>query len=380
MDTHSTEELYNRLRLVRGNLPPSVLFNLLESFNSTAAIFNAPAQQLQSAGLSDEQIDRLQNIAPADVERDLAWLDNTGHGILFYDDPAYPQKLLEINDPAYALFYIGDADYLQQPQLAIVGSRSPSASGKQIAEDFAQHLSNAGITITSGLAYGIDAASHKGALKGTAGSVAVVANGLHNIYPKQNTALAQSISQNGCIVSESPVGIEPHKGLFPRRNRIISGLSLGTLVVEAAIQSGSLITSRHAMEQGREVFAIPGSIHNPLSKGCHMLIKSGAKLVEAASDILEELLPLVNSNSIRHTSPAENKQIAQEESHIELDSSYQMLLKHMEYEPVAIDELVERSNLGVSEIASMLLILELQGHVVSQSGRYSRTANTNDAS
>lgn len=379
MDAHSTEELHNRLKLVRSNLPPNTLFALLESFNKTADIFNAPAAQLQDTGLTDEQIERLQSIDPADIERDIAWLENTGHGILFYDDPAYPQKLLEISDPAYALFYIGDIDYLQQPQLAIVGSRSPSASGKQIAEDFAHHLSNAGLTITSGLAHGIDAASHKGALKGVAGSVAVVANGLHNIYPKQNTALAQSISQNGCIISESPVGTEPHKGLFPRRNRIISGLSIGTLVVEAAIKSGSLITSRHAMEQGREVFAIPGSIHNPLSKGCHSLIKSGAKLVEAASDILEELLPLVNSNSIRHTSPAENEQIMDAESHIELDSSYQMLLKHMEYEPVAIDELVERSNLSVSEIASMLLILELQGHIVSQSGRYSRVSNEDDS-
>jgi len=379
MDTYSTEELHSRLSLIRSNLPPNTLFTLLKSFDSTAAIFNASHQHLQSAGLSDEQIERLQNINTADIERDLAWLENTGHGILFYDDPAYPQKLLEISDPAYALFYIGDADYLQQPQLAIVGSRSPSASGKQIAEDFAQHLSNAGLTITSGLAYGIDSSSHKGALEGVAGTVAVVANGLHSIYPKQNTTLAQRISQNGCIISESPVGVEPHKGLFPRRNRIISGLSIGTLVVEAAIKSGSLITSRHAMEQGREVFAIPGSIHNPLSKGCHSLIKSGAKLVEAASDILEELLPLVNFNSIRHTSPAENEHITKTESSIELDSSYQMLLKHMEYEPVAIDELVERSNLDVSEVASMLLILELQGHVVSQNGRYSRTSSANNA-
>jgi len=363
MDTHSTDELHNRLKLIRGNLPPNLLFGLIETFNSTAEIFNASTQQLQNAGLSDDQIDRLQNINTADIERDLAWLENTGHGIVFYDDPAYPQKLLEINDPAYALFYIGDVDYLQQPQLAIVGSRSPSASGKQIAEDFAQHLSNAGLTITSGLAYGIDSASHKGALKGVAGSIAVVANGLHSIYPKANTSLAQSISENGCIISESPVGTEPHKGLFPRRNRLISGLSIGTLVVEAAIKSGSLITSRHAMEQGREVFAIPGSIHNPLSKGCHGLIKSGAKLVEAASDILEEFLPLVNCNSIRHTSPAENEQADRIKSDIELDSSYQKLLKHMEYEPVAIDELVERSNLDVSEVASMLLILELQRHV-----------------
>ena len=384
MDTHSKEELCNRLRLIRGNLPPATLFKLLDAFNSTAAIFMASNSQLESAGLSNEQVTRLKNVQESDIERDLAWLDNPGHGILFFDDPAYPPQLLEISDPAYALFYIGDIDYLKQPQLAMVGSRSPSASGKQIAEDFSQHLSNGGLTITSGLAYGIDSASHKGALNGLAGTVAVVANGLHSIYPKENTQLAQSISHNGCIVSESPVGTEPHKGLFPRRNRIISGLSIGTLVVEAALKSGSLITSRHAMEQGREVFAIPGSIHNPLSKGCHSLIKSGAKLVESASDILEELLPLVNSNSIRHTSPqtASTEKVQPElvNSYVELDSSYQTLLKHMEFEPVAIDELVERSNLGVSEIASMLLILELQGHVVSQNGLYTRTDNTSGAS
>lgn len=377
MDTHSREELRSRLALIRGNLPPSTLFNLLESFSSTSAIFNASNQQLEDCGLNNEQTSRLQNIQDTDIERDLAWLKNKSHGILFYDDPGYPQQLLEISEPAFALFYIGDPDYLQQPQLAMVGSRSPSASGLQIAEDFAQHLSNSGITITSGLAYGIDAASHKGALKGVAGSVAVVANGLHSIYPKANTQLAQNISLNGCIVSESSIGTEPHKGMFPRRNRIISGLSLGTLVVEAAIKSGSLITSRHAMEQGREVFAVPGSIHNPLSKGCHSLIKSGAKLVEAAADILEELLPLVNPSSIRHTTcqmdSQEKAQRLQAESNIKLDSCYQDLLKHMGFEPIAIDELVERSNLGASEIASMLLILELQEQVVSQNGLYSRT-------
>jgi len=203
----------------------------------------------------------------------------------------------------------------------------------------------------------------------------VVANGLHTIYPKSNTQLAEAISRNGCLISESSVGTDPHKGLFPRRNRIISGLSIGTLVVEAAVNSGSLITSRHAMEQGREVFAIPGSIHNPLAKGCHQLIKSGAKLVETASDILEELLPLVNSGSIRHTSHLETDPLPEENTSEELDPAYQSLLKHMEFEPAGIDQLVERSNFKASEIASMLLILELQGRVVSQNGLYSRTTN-----
>jgi len=376
----STDDLRNRLRLVRCNLQPATLNLLLNQFSTATAIFQASASQLKAAQLNDSQISRIQSQDANEVERDLAWLEHSEHGILFHDQTAYPQQLREINDPPYALFYIGDIDYLQQPQLAMVGSRTPTATGNQIAENFAHHLSDAGITITSGLAHGIDAASHRGALKGIAGSVAVVANGLHTIYPKANTQLAEAISQNGCIISEAPVGADPHKGMFPRRNRIISGLSIGTLVTEAAINSGSLITTRHAMEQGREIFAIPGSIHNPLAKGCHSLIKSGAKLVESATDILEELLPLVKSSPIRHTSAAQTTQSTKHtkqiesagESTDELDSSYQTLLNHMEFEPVGIDELVERSTLKASEIASMLLILELQGQVVSQNGLYSR--------
>lgn len=374
MDAHSEDDLRSRLKLVRCNIPPKTLYQLLNSFSHASAIFDASQGQLESGQLNPAQIERIQSCNNDDIGRDLAWLDNSGHGIMFYDSPDYPPQLLEISDPPYALFYIGDTDYLHQPQLAMVGSRSPSAAGKQIAENFAEHLSQAGLTITSGLAHGIDAASHRGALKGIAGSVAVVANGLHTIYPKTNTKLAEAISERGCLVTESAVGVDPQKSLFPRRNRIISGLSIGTLVTEAAINSGSLITTRHAMEQAREVFAIPGSIHNPLSKGCHHLIKSGAKLVETASDILEELIPLVNCSSIRHTNAPETGQILSDKPDAELDSGYQALLKHMEYEPVGIDELVERSNLSVSEIASMLLILELQGQVVSKNGLYSRTS------
>jgi len=375
MSRTSTDELSDRLRLVRCMLPPHTVFSLLDTLNTAASVLGASQQQLEKLGLSPAQIDRIQQSDAAPIERDLAWLDKPGHGILFHDEPGYPKQLLEISDPPYALFYIGDIEYLKQPQLAMVGSRSPSAIGIQIAEDFAQHLSQAGLTITSGLAHGIDAASHRGALKGIAGSVAVVANGLHTIYPKNNTRLAEEISRNGCIISESAVGTDPHKGLFPRRNRIISGLSIGTLVTEAAVNSGSLITTKHAMEQGREVFAIPGSIHNPLTKGCHQLIRSGAKLVETASDILEELIPLVNLSPISHTSAPETGSTEENPTGNELDSSYITLLKHMSYEPVGIDELVERSNLSVSEIASMLLILELQGQVVSQNGLYTRTSD-----
>ena len=368
----SRDDLHSRLQLIRCNLPPNALYSLLTQFPEIEKIFNASLNQLEKTGLSSAQINRILKSDKKEIERDLAWLDKTHHGILFYDDTDYPKQLLEIDAAPFALFYIGDTDYLQQTQLAMVGSRTPTAIGKQTAENFAQHLSQSGITITSGLAHGIDTASHQGALNGIAGTVAVVANGLHTIYPKSNTHLAEAISQNGCIISESSIGIAPHKGLFPRRNRIISGLSIGTLVVEAAINSGSLITSRHASEQGREVFAIPGSIHNPLAKGCHQLIKSGAKLVENASDILEELIPLVNSAAISHTSAKNETPLAENLSTENLDSSYKTLLNQMEFEPISINELVNRSALQAAEIASMLLILELQGLVISQNGLYAR--------
>ncbi len=373
MESRTEAELESRLRLIRSGLSPSTMIALSQQFTSAEAIFNARGSLLEGSGLKPNQIEKLQQ-PTEEVSRDMAWLTKTNHGILFFDDEAYPAPLLALSEPPFALFHIGDIDYLKQPQLAMVGSRNATKAGLQTAVDFARHLSNSGITITSGLAHGIDAASHKGALEGIAGSIAVVANGLHSIYPRSNTQLAAAIAGDGCIISESAVGTEPHKYLFPRRNRIISGLSQGTLVIEAALKSGSLITSRHAMEQGKEVFAIPGSIHNPLSRGCHQLIKSGAKLVESAQDILEELLPLVNSAPIRHTSAPEACTSNETDISEELDPTYLLLLKHMEFEPISVDELVERSNLGAAEIASMLLILELQGQVVSQNGLYSRTA------
>ena len=361
-------DLPDRLTLHRTNLNLSKQQQLLNQFGSAAAILAASSSQLEKFDLSNEQINRLKTPDQSGVERDLAWLEKPNHHIITRDDPRYPELLKTIADPPYIMYAIGDPDYLQQPQLAMVGSRTPTAAGKRTAQDFARHLSSAGLTITSGLARGLDAACHQGGLEGIAGTVAVVANGLNKIYPASNTRLAEQISQNGCIISESPIGIEPLKGLFPRRNRIISGISIGTLVVEAAKNSGSLITAHHAMEQGREVFAIPGSIHNPLSRGCHSLIRQGAKLVETAEDILEELLPLVKLPSSRHTSAQKSETEA--ENH--LDSAYLTLLNSMEFEPVSIDELVNRCKICAAEIASMLLILELQGHVVSEKGLYCR--------
>lgn len=366
-----TDDLPSQLALLRSNLQPDKLLKLLDHFSSAENILAANSENLKNFGMSSAAIKRLQSPDDKAIERDIKWAQKDNHYIIGLDDDNYPELLKSITDPPYLLFVAGDIDYLQQPQLAMVGSRTPTAVGKQTAFDFAKHLAASGITITSGLALGIDTACHQGALEGIAGTIAVVANSLDKVYPASNTGLAQRIVQQGCVISESPLGTAPHKGLFPRRNRIISGLSMGTLVVEAAKNSGSLITTKHALEQNREVFAIPGSIHNPLSRGCHSLIRQGAKLVETAADIIEELLPLAKIASTSHTTPQSDDTPTENN----LDSAYLALLNSMEYEPANIDELVERNPMDAAEIASMLLILELQGYVISDNGRYSRIQN-----
>ena len=362
------DDLSARLCLLRSYLSASKIHHLITALGSPRAVFSASQSQLSEFNLKPDTIQSLLSPDLQAIERDLAWAENENHHIIGMDDPRYPAQLKRIDTPPILLFAIGDSEFLNQPQLAMVGSRTPTAAGKQTAFAFARHLSRAGLTITSGLARGIDGACHQGALEGIGGTVAVVANGPHQIYPASHQALARKISRQGCIISEMPIGTAPHKGLFPRRNRIISGLSMGTLVVEAARNSGSLITARYAMEQGREVFAIPGSIHNPLARGCHSLIRQGAKLVETADDILEELLPLVNLSASSHTSGLKSA----ENPLNELDPSYQKLLDCMEFEPISVDELVEKSPFSAAEIASMLLILELQGLVTSANGRYTQ--------
>ncbi|MCW8831465.1 MAG: DNA-processing protein DprA [Gammaproteobacteria bacterium] len=341
---------------------------LLDTFKQPDKILTANNPQLSDLGLNKQTITAIQQPNLDAIQADIEWLEASDrHHIITLSDPRYPQQLKTISQPPPVLFVRGDPDYLRQPQLAMVGSRNPTAAGKRTATDFARHLSNSGITITSGLARGIDGASHQGALQGIAGTVALVAHGLDIVYPAAHRALAEEISQQGAVVSEVPIGTEPHKGLFPRRNRIISGLSLGTLIVEAALKSGSLITARHTLEQGREVFAIPGSIHNPLSRGCHQLIRQGAKLVETAEDITEELLPHLPSGI---TPAAEPQNINKNEQ--KLDPDHQKLLKCLQYEATAIDELVNCSGFSAAEVASMLLIMELEGSVVNEGGRYTR--------
>ncbi len=303
----------------------------------------------------------------AAVEQALEWREQDACHILALDDPGYPTLLRELEDAPPLLFVRGEPGQLQNPQLAVVGSRNPSLIGKETAYEFARSLAEAGMVITSGLALGIDAASHQGAIDGGGQTIAVFGTGLDRVYPARNRELAHAIVEHGgALISEYPPGTEPLPRNFPRRNRIISGLSLGTLVVEAALRSGSLITARLATEQGREVFAIPGSIHNPLARGCHRLIREGAKLVETAQDILEELAPQLRAALDSGTADQESRGAEAEP----MDEDYQRLLASLGDAPSGIDRLVERSGLTAEAVSSMLLLLELQGYVISTAGGY----------
>ena len=362
-------------------------------FARLLARFGTPEQVLQvsSAELAEEKlppvaVTYLQAPAWAQVEQDLVWLQKDQNQLLTLFDAQYPRLLRDIAEPPPLLFVHGHSDVLNDPQLAIVGARKPTADGRRTAREFAQHLARSGLTITSGLALGIDAESHQGALAADGQTIAVMGTGLDRVYPARNRDLAYAIAESGALVSELPPGTPPLAENFPRRNRIISALSMGTLVVEAAQQSGSLITARLAGEQGREVFAIPGSIHNPMARGCHALIRQGAKLVETAQDILEELAPMMRAlladesqavaaapYAAPHADALGTHAEAPVQPVAELAAEYQDLLAHMSSEPLAVDVLVERSGLTVDAVSSMLLILELQGYVTAAPGGcYSR--------
>ncbi len=301
------------------------------------------------------------------VEQDLQWAQQADCHILRLSDETYPARLKEISDPPPLLFVRGQLDCLQSPQIAMVGSRNASPMGRETAYAFGRQLAQLGLTVTSGLALGIDGASHAGALAGQGPTIAVTGTGLDRIYPARHQKLAEQILQQGALVSEFAVGTPPLAENFPRRNRIISGLSLGVLVVEAAIRSGSLITARLALEQGREVFAIPGSIHSTLAKGCNNLLRQGAKLVETAADIVEEL----GFYGSFHPPQAA---VGEDGNDFPLDESYQKLLECVGYEPIGIDAVIARSGLTAESVCSMLLVLELHGIVETVAGGlYSQT-------
>ena len=331
---------------------------LLKAFGLPQAIFEAGPRAL-SASIDPTLAERLlSHECTAEIEAALDWAAQPGNRLLTLADADYPQSLLSADDPPLLLYAKGNTAMLNRPMLAVVGSRNATAQGLRDAEAFAQALGNAGLTIVSGLALGIDAAAHRGALATAAGTVAVIGTGADRLYPARNEALARAIAEKGVVLSEFPLGTPALGSNFPRRNRIIAGLGLGCLVVEAALRSGSLITARLAAESGREVFAIPGSIHSPLSRGCHQLIRQGAKLVESAQDILEELR--------WEASPATSA--IPDQAPLAQDGGEQQVLAFLGDAPCALDTLSARSGLTPADLLAMLLPMELAGRVAQLPG------------
>lgn len=366
------DELDYYLALNRAPGVGAVNFSRLrEQSGDVSRLFTDPALQ-SSLDLQDSLRNYLREPDWQGVESDREWAEaGEGRRILSLADPHYPRQLLDLHGRPPILFVIGNVEALAMPQLAVVGSRNPTADGEENARKFAEYLGANGLAITSGLAEGVDAASHQGCLAAGGITIAVTGTGLDRVYPAKHRELAHQIADNGgALVSEFTPGTPVSRENFPRRNRVISGLSLGVLVVEAARQSGSLITARYALEQGREVFAIPGSIHNPLARGCHQLIRQGAKLVETAADIYEELYGLLVAME-QEAEQAGNEPLPAPVD--QLDEDYQNLLACMGYDPQPVDVIIARSGLTAEAVSSMLLVLELQDFVqASPGGRYSR--------
>jgi len=342
-----------RLAIIPG-LGGEGLRKLLLAFGSPAAVLQQSQSSLTQYVRQPVARAILAGVDETHLVSAAGWLADPLNRIVTVADAAYPQALLNTADPPLLLYVKGRVDLLNTPALAIVGSRNATVQGLRDAEAFAQSAAECGLCVVSGLAQGIDAAAHRGALRGKGRTIAVVGTGLDKVYPASNRELARQLAQDGCIISEFALGTPPLPANFPRRNRIISGLSLGCLVVEAGLQSGSLITARMALEQGREVFAIPGSIHSPQAKGCHSLIKQGAKLVERAQDILEELGYLFKAGAA-----------AAAPDH--------PLFQHLGFDPVDAETLAQRSGLTIAELSAILLQLELDGAVAPMpGGRYQR--------
>lgn len=364
------------IALIRAGVVVSAIRTLVPAAGSASAALDLPDARWRAAGASAEALARLREPGLVSA-RDLAWLDDPRHRLLGLDDADFPALLRRSPSPPPALFIEGDAGWLWHPQVAVVGSRNATAGGRDNTRDFATALAQSGLIISSGLAEGIDAAAHAAALAADCPTVAVVGTGSDVVYPASQRRLAERIRAHGAIVSEFAPGTPARRENFPRRNRIIAGLALGTLVIEAAERSGALITARQASDAGREVFAVPGSIHNPLARGCHALIREGAKLVESAQDILAELAPRLQA--LLSAPPAAPAQVsgtalpAGVAAPAALDEDYRKLLDLLADSPAPVDLLVRRSGLTAEIVSSMLLILELEGYVATApGGLYSR--------
>ncbi len=365
--TH-TEGLADWLRLMlTEGVGPQTARELLSHFGLPENIFGANYSALQKC--VNEKLALTLSSAPDDpireqIDTTLEWCKHPSNQVLTFADANYPSSLLTIADPPPVLYVKGRAELLNRKSIAMVGSRNATLQGIQNARRFAHVLSTAGLTVVSGLALGIDGAAHEGALSeiATEGStVAVTGTGLDLVYPAKHRELAHQIAVHGCLVSEYPLGTPGIASNFPRRNRIISGLSQGVLVVEAAAQSGSLITARSALEQGRDVFAIPGSIHSPLSKGCHQLIRQGAKLVESAQDILEEIH--IQSTTLKEKFSPPHVAVNTAANSVNVSALTNQLLHAAGHDPVSVDELAARTTMTMAEVQASLLELELEGRI-----------------
>jgi DNA processing protein len=359
--------LWVALSLIKG-LGSATLCQLLSQFGSPDAIFSANKSQLSE--VVDQKLANAihQGLDKESIASTLTWLQDEQNHLITLADATYPQQLLEITSPPAILYAKGSPQLLNTPCIALVGSRNATPQGEKNAEVFSENLCSKGITVVSGMALGIDGAAHRGALKANGATIAVVGTGLDIVYPAKHKTLAHQIASQGLILSEFPLGTPSMAQNFPRRNRIISGLSLGCLVIEANIDSGSLITARLATEQGREVFAIPGSIHSPLSKGCHQLIKQGAKLVESIDDVLSEIHLDSSKNKASSVSP---NGLIPERANISPEANAVLAL--MGFEPIEFDNMMTLTGLTASALSTMLTLLELDGKICHlQGGKYQR--------
>ncbi len=365
-------ELIYWLQLVHApNVGIKTIRRLVAQFKTVGHICSASKADLRAFKLNEAQIYAIKNPDEKLLLITDNWLNESDRNhLIVFTEPDYPTLLSQISSLPPILYVSGDPKLLLSAQIAMVGSRNPSKTGLEIATQFAFELAEKNMCVTSGLALGIDTACHTGALDASGKTIAVLGSGFHYIYPKKNAALADKIIENGCLVSEWPLSTPPKAENFPRRNRIISGLSLGTVVIEAALQSGSLITAHYATEQNREVFALPGSIRNPMSTGCLALIQQGAKCVTCVEDIIDELKPLL----LQNTEPEIQKNALNSSAleNLNLDPEQQLVLACIEGEMTGVDQICERSKLSAQSVTAILLMLELDGYIYSELGGYSR--------
>jgi DNA processing protein len=370
----SPEETSAWLRLILApRLGAGGARSLVVHFGSASAVLAEPRSALQALGIATPAIDALHQPNAVALQRAYNWLEAPRHRLVAWNDEDYPALLRRAPNPPAALFVDGNVESLWAAQVAVVGSRNPTAAGLDHAADFAASFARAGFTVTSGLADGIDAAAHRAALKAGGATIAVVATGPDLVYPAKHADLAEAVANDGALVSEYAPGTEARRESFPQRNRIIAGLSLGTLVVEAALRSGALITARLASESGREIFALPGSIHNPMAKGCHRLIREGAALVETSAEVIDALGPVATELAMRLRerlggTPRGSAVAPAAPWHPDRARIWRAL----GHDPVDLDTLARRTGLTVDALSAMLLSMELEGEVVAELGRYAR--------